>query len=102
DLTGSIERPDGYEWFRNGSSYRMKTEAAVFCDAAGDIRAYAARDISEEAVTVCEAAAFDRRHFADVVRWAAEIAVALRLEKIGFLLPPDSPFGVALTRYGAT
>ena len=55
-LTGSLLRPEGHEWFRKGSDYRVKTDVSVFCDGAGDIHAYAARDVAKEAVTIVEEA----------------------------------------------
>src|SRR5579884_1693893 len=90
DLTGSILRGEGTGWFRKGSWYGDPAEAFVFTDGAGAIRAYAARDRTEERVTVCEVGALQPEYFADIVRWAADRAVELRVEKIRFLRP--APF----------
>ncbi|HZO87284.1 MAG TPA: GNAT family N-acetyltransferase [Chthonomonadaceae bacterium] len=101
DLTGSILRGEGTGWFRKGSWYGDPAEAFVFTDGAGAIRAYAARDRTEERVTVCEVGALQPEYFADIVRWAADRAVELRVEKIRFLIPPDSLFSAYLDQFGA-
>lgn len=101
DLTGSLVRDEQRDWFRKGSWYERRAEAFVFTDRSGAIAAYAARDRTDEEVVVCEVGARHPKHYGDIVRWAADRAVELREGKMSFLLPPDSPCGVYLTRFGA-
>lgn len=100
-LTGSFVRGPDYHWFRKGSGYFVRPEAVVFTDAAGDIVAYAARDLSADHVTVCEMGARQPEHCAVILRWAAGLAIERRLETVAFLAPPDSVFAEAVSAYGA-
>src|SRR5260370_1416902 len=75
--------------------------AGVFCDATGTVVAYAGRDAREERVRVFEAGAAAPGHYADIVRWAAERAVELRLERVTFLCPAEHALADHLTWYGA-
>lgn len=101
DLTGSIARNEKSHWLRKGSNYDVPVEACVFTEGTDEIVAYAARDNTDEKAVVTEAGAREPRYYADIVRWAAERAVALRVESIAFLIPPDSLLASHLTLYGA-
>jgi hypothetical protein len=100
-LTGTICRGEGWKGFRKGSDYFTSTEVVVFCDAGARVAAYAGRDQTEERVRVFEAGAAAPGYYADVVRWAAERAVELRLERISFCCPADHALADHLTWYGA-
>ena len=100
-LTGSIVRGEKTRWFAKGSRYGHPAEGVVFTDASGQVVAYAARDKEEDRVMVCEVGASSPEQFESVLRWAADRAVELRLEKITFQLPPGSLLADFLTQYGA-
>src|SRR5581483_3710159 len=102
DLTGSIVRDETSSWLQKGSGYGVPVEVFVFTGGTDEIVAYAARDNTDEKVVVTEAGARHPRYYADIVRWAAERAVALRVETIAFLIPPDSLLAAHLTLYGAS
>lgn len=100
-ITGTLERsPDG-AWFAHGTRWNLSTEPWVFCDLAGNVRAYAARDAWDESVTVCDLGAIAPADFADILRWAADRAIALRCGEVRFHLPPGHPFADYATDYGA-
>jgi hypothetical protein len=101
DLTGSIVRGETTHWFRKGTWYGTPVDAYVFTGEAGAVVAYAARDATEDAVNIAEVGALRPEYYADVARWAAERAVALRRERVTFFVPPDSACAVWLTQYGA-
>src|SRR5439155_22165353 len=83
------------------SDYDSRPEVVVFTDTAGAVVAYAGRDQSDDRVRVFEAGAAAPGYYADVVRWAAERAVELRVERIVFLCPSDHPLPDHLPWYGA-
>jgi predicted acetyltransferase len=99
--TGSVERSADSEWFAHGSSWYRRTEAWVFCDPTGRPAAYAARDASDEAVTVCDLGAATAADYADILRWAADCAIELRCGEIRFHLPLGHPFADYAAHFGA-
>src|SRR5262249_16217701 len=101
DLTGSIVRTETTKWFSHGSWWDAGSEPFVFTDASGTVVAYAARDLSNDAVYVTEVGANRLEHYSDIVRWAADRAVELVVEKITFFVPPDSLFSAYMAQFGA-
>jgi predicted acetyltransferase len=99
-VTGSIVRNDRTQWAKKGSWYGTPPETFLFTDDAGEAVAYAVRDKSKEQVKITEVGATAPRHYQDIVRWAADNAVACRCENIAFLLPTDHLCCETLTRYG--
>lgn len=100
-LTGTIHRGEEWQGFRKSSDYQTPPEVFVFCDAAGIVRAYAGRDLADDRVRIFEAGASEPGYYADVVRWAAERAIELRLERISFPCPAEHALADHLTWYGA-
>jgi predicted acetyltransferase len=100
DLTGSVVRSDKTHWFSKGSTYEADVEAFVFTDSANQVVAYASRDKSNEEVVIGEVGARCPEYYADIVRWAADHAIELRVETIRFYLPPDSLCVAYLSQYG--
>jgi hypothetical protein len=100
-LTGTISRGEEWQGFRKAADYQTPPEVFVFCDASGTVVAYAGRDQAEDRVRIFEAGAAAPGYYADVVRWAAERAVELRLERITFNCPAEHALADHLTWYGA-
>jgi hypothetical protein len=100
-LTGSIVRDAQTPLFPKGSEWGSGVDAVVFTDDRDTVQAYAARDADRDWLRISELGVRHERYAPDVVRWAAERAVDARYEKVSFLTPPDSPFSIYLTQYGA-
>src|SRR5262249_9562530 len=99
--TGTFVRDEDYFWFRKGSGYGTIPESVVFTDEAGQIVAYASRDASKEHGTINEAGILRPEHHAAILRWAADLAIEMRRERITFHLPPKSLLTSALAQRGA-
>lgn len=99
--SGSIARDERTRWARKGSWYGTEAEGVVFADAGGEIEAYAVCDQAKDRVKIVEAGARQLETYGDVLRWAANRAVALRVENVTFLVPPDHPCAEFLTVFGA-
>ncbi|MFB3891285.1 MAG: GNAT family N-acetyltransferase [Phycisphaerae bacterium] len=76
--------------FRRGKHWGLKVQAKVLLDKAGRPVAYYAYDMAEDA-TIVEVGYATPVVFADLIRAAAEIALASRTERITFRLPEDEP-----------
>ncbi len=106
-LTGAIVRGESARWLTQGTGYGRQAKGFVFCDASGEVAAYAAYDAASDSnpityeVAVGEVGARSPEYYSDIVRWAAELAITMRVGEISFQLPPDSAFGAYLTFYGA-
>ncbi len=99
--TGSLLRRADWEWFGHGTNWFKRTEPWVFCDADGKPRAYAARDISDDTVAVCDLGAASPADYADILRWAGDKAVELRCGEVKFHLPLGHPFADYASHFGA-
>lgn len=100
DRTGSIVRGEKTSWFAKGTRHGIPADAFVFLDERGEIVAYAARDKGDEKVTITEIGTRRLETLDDILRWAADRAVELRVENITLLLPPDDLFGAYITQFG--
>lgn len=106
-LTGAIVRGENARWLTQGTGYGRQAKGFVFCDASGEVAAYAAYDAASDSnpityeMAVGEVGARSPEYYSDIVRWAAELAITMRVGEISFQLPPDSAFGAYLTFYGA-
>jgi hypothetical protein len=100
--TGSIARKDRTQWPNKGSWYDTPAEVFVFTANAGEIVAYATRDKANDRARILEVGATEPRHYPDIVRWAADYAVACRCENVSFLLPTDHLCSETLMLYGVT
>lgn len=104
--TGIIVRDEATPWFPKGSGWSRRPAAFVFTDGS-DIVAYASYDLTDGAnairdeVIVSEAGAIGPEYFSDILRFAADRAIELRVASIVFLLAPGSLFGCCLTSFGA-
>ncbi len=107
NLSGSIVRSASKEWFRRGSRYMRQPAVEVFTDAHNSIVAYIAFDAHYDSnpiqhELICsEYGVASPAYYADLVHFFAQKALAMRLEKIAFLCPPQSGFISLSSLFGA-
>lgn len=102
DLTGSLVRNKTTPWFSNGYWGNTQRLGSVFTNDTDEVVAYSARYKDEDRMIVCEVGTTRPEYYHDIIRSAADYAVEKRVETVTFLVSPESPFGDALSLYGAS